>query len=377
MNFRVAQRALIAAAALAGLLVLAGCASTGPKPVPLGPAPHLMKTSQLWSAQVASSNSSDLMMHVTGDTVAVVSRGGVIRTLDANTGKELWRVPLKNKVTAGVGFDGQVAAVVNEVNQVVAVENGKQIWTYQLPALTITPPLVAGGRVFVLSADRSIRAFDEQNGALIWHVDNFNSALILDAPLLLTSYDNTLVVGIGGSVNGYDPMTGTDLWSIAISSDKSGNDVERMADILAGGSQYGAQLCVRAYQSNIACVDMAHQTLDWTKVSSGITGLSGSSSTIFGSDSDGRIVAFNRSTGQRLWTNNELRFRDLTAPVVQDDRVLVGDETGTVYFLSTSDGKQLLRVSTDGSPIVEGPVVDGNRIFVITKKGNLFGFKSN
>ena len=40
------------------------------------------------------------------------------------------------------------------------VEGAQELWCWLLPTQSYTPPLVAGGRVFVLGADRSLTALD-------------------------------------------------------------------------------------------------------------------------------------------------------------------------------------------------------------------------
>ena len=54
-------------------------------------------------------------------------------------------------------------------NMVVAcyTVEGKEVWRQKLPALSYTPPLVAGARVFVLAGDRSVSGMSGNRAALI------------------------------------------------------------------------------------------------------------------------------------------------------------------------------------------------------------------
>ena len=50
-------------------------------------------------------------------------------------------------------------AVITQNNDVVAIEAGQVLWRKRLAAQSSnTPPLVAGARVFVLTADRTVWA---------------------------------------------------------------------------------------------------------------------------------------------------------------------------------------------------------------------------
>jgi hypothetical protein len=55
--------------------------------------------------------------------------------------------------------------------------------------------------------------------------------------------------------------------------------------------------------------------------------------------------------------------------------VIVGDETGWLHFLSREDGSPLTRIPTDASAIVGAPVLAGQTLIVMTRRGGVFGFR--
>ena len=70
-----------------------------------------------------------------------------------------------------------------------------------------------------------------------------------------------------------------------------------------------------------------------------------------------------------------MRYRGLTAPHVVGRSIAIGDASGFVHLLSRQDGSLLNRLSTDGSAIVASPVLVGDTLVVVTRKGNVFGFQ--
>jgi hypothetical protein len=46
-----------------------------------------------------------------------------------------------------------------------------------------------------------------------------------------------------------------------------------------------------------------------------------------------------------------------------------------VHLLSRQDGSVLNRLTTDGSGIAATPVLVGDTLVVVTRKGNVFGFQ--
>jgi outer membrane protein assembly factor BamB len=113
----------------------------------------------------------------------------------------------------------------------------------------------------------------------------------------------------------------------------------------------------------------------WTKNAVGYTGLGGDANAVFGTESDGTLIAWRRSDGDRLWANEQLKNRVLTAPLVLGRSVVVGDGSGFLHFLSRDNGATLNRVSTDGSAIVAGPLLVGQTVVVVTHRGGIYGFR--
>jgi outer membrane protein assembly factor BamB len=113
----------------------------------------------------------------------------------------------------------------------------------------------------------------------------------------------------------------------------------------------------------------------WTKPAAGATGLSGDSSLLLGVEFDGTLQAWRRNDGERAWSSQQLRFRQLTAPLVLGGLVVLGDEGGRLHVLSRTDGALQTRLETDGSPITVTPVLAGNTLVVVTRKGRVLGLR--
>ncbi len=361
--------------ALALVLVLQACASSDkPKPTALEANPAQLGVKELWRATVGAT-ALPLEVRTLGTQVLVASTQGDISALDARSGKQLWRASVGAPLSAGVGSDGDTVAVVTRENQLVALRDGKEAWRQKLPSLTLTAPLVAGARVFLLSADRTVSAFDAATGRKLWLQQRPGDALVLGQPGILAAVGDTLLATQSGRLLGLNPQNGAVRWDAAVAVGRGVNEVERLVDLVAGTSRVGNNLCLRAFQSSVACVDaLAGRTL-WTKPASGASGIAGDASNVFGAESDGKLVAWRRSDGEKLWTSEKLRFRGLSAPVLAGRSLAVGDFEGFVHFLSPKDGALLARVASDGSPIALAPVWVEDTLVAVTQRGTVIGFR--
>lgn len=335
---------------------LAGCSlwsADKAKPVPadLGANVAVLGVRQAWTARVGSVAGLHLEPHVAANVVTVASADGAVAALDARTGGDIWRVALAEPLSAAVGSDGKFAAVVSRNNALIVMDGGRERWRETLAAQVFTPPLVAGGRVFVLSADRSVSAFDLATGRRLWAQQRPGEPLILRQAGVLLAVGDTLVVGLSGRLVGLNPDNGSVRWEAPIASPRGTNDVERLVELVGRTSRVGETVCARSFQAAVGCVNTARGTTLWTQPASGSEGIHGDADTIFGSESNGTLVAWGRADGSRLWSIDRLKYRKLTAPLLLGRSVVVGDDAGLVHLLSRTDGSPLNRLATDGSAI--------------------------
>ncbi|HEY5582755.1 MAG TPA: outer membrane protein assembly factor BamB [Rhodoferax sp.] len=370
---------LTAATKLAIGVVMVGslisCASTQdkPKPAELAPNAGLLGVRLAWTSKVGLVG-FPLDVKVSDGTVAVASSDGVVAMLDARTGAELWRTNVGSQIAAGVGSDGRFAAVVTRGNELIVLDGGREIWRQKLSAQGFTAPLVAGGRIFVLAADRSVTAFDGLSGRKLWTQQRPGESLVLRQAGVLLAVGDTLVAGLSGRLVGINPSNGVIRWESPIASPRGTNDIERLVDLVGRVSRDGDVVCARAFQTAVGCVNAANGTLLWTKPAFGYVGVHGDDKYVYGVESDGKIMAWRRIDGERAWVSERLRYRSLTAPLVVGRSVAVGDDAGLVHLLSREDGSALTRVATDGSAVVAAPVLAAGTLVVVTRNGGIFGF---
>lgn len=355
--------------------LLGACASSDKaKMADLVANPASMGIKAAWSSSVGGV-AFPLNVRAQGANLYVASTDGVVVAIDGRTGGDVWRTSIKAKLTAGVGSDGRFAAVINRNNELIALDAGREIWRQKLSAVSLTAPFVAGERMFVLSGDRSVTAFDAATGRKLWQQQRPGEALVLQQSGVILSVGDTLVVGLGGRLAGLNPQTGSIRWETAVANSRGTNEVERLVDLVAGVSRSGDQVCVRAFQSAVACIDGVRGTSVWNKAAIGSTGIGGDSDTVFGSESDGTLIAWRRSDGDKLWANELLKHRSLSTPLLVGRAVVVGDGSGYVHFLSRDNGSTLNRMPTDGSAVVAGPLLVGQTVVVVTRRGGVFGFR--
>ena len=370
MSLRVLRRL-----AALGWLVLAGC-SSGPqyKPVDIPQVPVVQEVKQVWTLALGAVPVT-LVPAVLADQVVVTNDRGELQGVDLNAGRALWRVSLNERISAGVGSDGQRHAVVTTGNELVVVQDAKVLWRYRLPAQAFTAPLVAGQRVFVLLADRSVLGFDGATGRLLWTQQRPGDPLVLKQAGVLTPVGDTLVAGLSGRLVGLNPTTGALRWDAPIATPRGTNDLERLVDVVGPLSRQGDELCARAYQAQVGCVSALRGQVRWTRTANSDHGVHGNDQLVVGAEANGVVVAWQRSSGERLWQADRLRYRRLSAPLVTPKGIVLTDSGGWAYLLSLTDGALLNRWKTDDTDLAGYPQAFAGGFLLLNRSGRLAAYQ--
>lgn len=369
---RVRAAALLALAAV----VLSACTSNRPDPTPLQPLVPKIAGRLVWQAGIGRVD-FPMVPAVRDGLVVVASAWGDVQAYKAETGELWWRWPVGAELSAGVGHDGRFTTVVTRNNEVITIENGREIWRARVPVSVVTPPLVAGERVFVLGVDRAVHAFDAVDGRRLWVLQRPSDPLTLAQPSVVGAFRNTLLVAQGPRLAGVDPMRGTLQWETAIATPRGGNEVERLADLVGPMVRVGDRVCMRAFQNAVGCADASRGATLWSRNSGGTTALAGDAERVFGADASDRVTAWRATTGDVLWTNEKFLHRGFSGGVAVGPVVVFGDREGYVHFLAADTGEPQLRLPTDGQPVIGTPVVSGQTLLVTTAAGGLFAFRPN
>ncbi|MBL8342120.1 MAG: outer membrane protein assembly factor BamB [Rubrivivax sp.] len=375
---RRAERALWGLWSLAAgvaLSLVAGCAADRPDPKPLETFEPKVTGRQVWLDDLGPLRFA-LVPAARDGMFFLASSDGLVKALRAEDGREVWRGDAGAEITAGVGSDGRFTSVVTRANEVVAFDaKGTQLWRKRVPAAVVSAPFVAGERIFVVTVDRVVHAFDAQEGRRLWVYQKPGDPLTLAQPSVLAAYRNTLLAAQGPRLVGLEPTQGELNWDVALATPRGTNEVERLADLVGPPVRSGSRFCARAFQAAVACVDAERGTLLWTRNTGGTRALAGDAERVFGADANDRITAWRADSGDVLWSHERFMHRGLSGMLAVGPLVVFGDADGYVHFLSAASGETQLRLTTDGTPVVGVPVVSGTTVLVLTRSGGAFAFR--
>jgi outer membrane protein assembly factor BamB len=237
-------------------------------------------------------------------------------------------------------------------------------------------PIVAGGRVFTMDSETSVRAFDTENGDEVWKTDltpededegNIGGGVSFE-------YGRVFATTSFGDVVALNPENGDVIWDVNLGVPL------RAAPTIADG-----QVFVITFDSRIFALDADTGEINWD-FEGGVetTGLLGAASPAFSNDTvvvpfaSGEVFALRAANGQQAWNERLVRRRsyssltsltDINAfPIIDRGVVYAASYSGRMIAVDLRTGNRLWdqEIST-----LQTPWIAGDFLFVVSTDGEL------
>jgi len=85
-------------------------------------------------------------------------------------------------------------------------------------------------------------------------------------------------------------------------------------------------------------------------------------------------VALSTDGGVSVWRQSDLLHRNLTAPVLFNGYLVVGDSEGYLHWINTDDGRFVAQQKVDSSGFLSAPVVADDKLVIQAKGGKVYAF---
>ncbi len=355
--------------------LLIGCRGKGVKPSPLPEFEPRQSVRVAWYSAAGASGGYIFSPVYVGNRACAAANSGRLSCFNSRNGQRIW------SSSAGVGFSGGIGVVENLIlagsakGQVFAFDTyGTVLWRSQLTSEILSAPAGSGPTIIVRTGDHKIFGLDARDGRELWQHRAPEQPLTLRSnPGMAVVDDNAVISGWpGGRLAKVGLNDGSLLWQISVATPRGDNKLERITDIAGTPLVDGDRVYAVTYQGRVGCFDTEKGTRIWGRDASSAGSLSGDARNVYYTESDGVVVALDKSTGASVWRQEKLLHRRVTSPLVVGDWVIVGDYQGYVHVMSRDDGSFVGRVATDGSDIVATPIRMDERVLLLTQSGGLY-----
>ena len=327
---------------------------------------------------------------------AVVANGRIytmdsralVSAFDAGSGNAIWRSDLEPEDEADGFFGGGLAVsggkvfVTTGFAKVFALDagSGNVVWEGRVPAPMRAAPTVADGRVFAITLDNAVYAFNAEDGSELWqHVGFQELAGLVGAASPAVSGSTVIAPYSSGEIFALLAENGRELWSDNLATRNRTDQSSDLADIRALPVIDSERVFAISHSGRMAALDMRRGLRAWDISLGGKEMPWVAGDFIYVVTKEAQLVAVTRDQGRVRWVRNLDRWEDpedregpisWTGPVLAGDRLVVASSTGVALTVSPYDGEIQGSTQLPG-PVTVPPTVANGILYFVTDGGEL------
>ncbi|MFP3013430.1 MAG: outer membrane protein assembly factor BamB [Arsenophonus sp. NC-QC1-MAG3] len=381
---------------LVSLLVvtlLMGC-STEKDSVIISPLPEVnnkFTPSIIWSRSIGDGSRefySKLSPAYDDFIVYAADRKGTVKAIAIDSGAMLWSIDLSQQVgfftanlpallSSGLTVSGDKLYLGTENGKVIALNktNGKIEWKTDVSGEALSQPVVSDGLVLIHTSKGVLQALDPQTGQNKWSINLDTSTLsIRGKSSPATAYGVAIVGSAGGRITAIILDQGQIAWQQYISQIRGATEIDRLHDVNITPviDTNSSTIFAIAYNGNLVAMDIRSSQIIWKRDLGTVNDIILANDIIYLVDQNDRVLAVHKNDGIISWTQDALLHRNLTAPIIYDGYLVVGDGEGYLHWLDTKDGHFVAQNKIDSLGLRSHPIIASDKLLIQAKNGTIY-----
>ena len=312
---------------------------------------------------------------VDGGFVFAASDDGEIIAVNTINGDLMWQTEVENSITGGVGAGDGIVMIGTEAAELIVFNqsNGEEVWRASVSSEILSQPKTNGDIVVAQTVDGKLIALNREDGMQRWTYETTLPALTLrgtSSPILTS--EGTVVAGFSnGILVSVAAEDGVYVWEERVAVPDGQYDIERVIDVDGELLVDGSRILAASYQGNLMAFDIASGQIVWGMEASSYHGMDQGFGNIYYSDDKSHLIALRNNSSDVVWQNEELQYRDLTAPKTISNYVAIADYEGYLHLVSQIDGRIVGRTRIDNDGIRSNLIDDDGKLIVYGNSGSL------
>jgi outer membrane protein assembly factor BamB len=355
------------------------------------------KLNLVWKANIGRGGNDEVPLSaepiVAEGMVFAIDRDQNLTAFDAGTGKKIWTVNLLTKnekhalIGGGVAYANGLLYITNGFTDVAALQakDGKLVWKATLGAPSNAAPTISDGRVFVMTLENRLVAYDAVHGTRLWDYAGLAQTAALVGAASPAAANGIVVPGFtSGELDALLVENGSPSWSENLGEQRYAGGLAALPDI-RGLPVIDKDIVIAvSFGGKMLAVDQRTGTRIWQKdINSDVTPwIAGNE--IFVLDINNELAALARDTGTIHWVLQLQRYKDnsdktsapafWTAPVLAGGRLILASNLGFVLEVNSDTGK-VIRQWDCGHKISLPLTVAGETLYMISDDGTLLAYR--
>ena len=352
----------------------------------------------IWSVEIGQGN--DRKHRITADPVLADGR---ILTLDSRstvmahstTGAVLWSrdlTPIGDNADdasgGGIAIDGGTAFVTTGFGTLTALDvaTGETQWVQKLDSAATGAPTAVNGAVYLVTRNSTGWAIDASNGRVLWQLLGAPSDSGIAGGPAPASAGNLIVFPFGsGQMIAAVEGEGTRIWAASVAGERSTRTFSKISDITGDPVVAGDVVYAGNHSGRAAAFDRVTGQNIWSTEEGALSPVWLAGGSVFLVSDENRVVRLDAATGETIWATDlplftKTRIKKRKAiyshygPVLAGGRLLVASNDEKLRSYDPGTGS-LISSQTLPAGATTNPVVAGATLYLVTENGQLHAFR--
>ncbi len=346
----------------------------------------------LWEVSIGSGNGIGRFLSspiVSEGTVYALDTYGRVTALESSTGEFLWTTdisPLGKEaplIGGGLAFGAGKIFATSPHAEVLALDakTGKILWRFATQSPVRAAPTFAEGRLYVLTISNQLEVLDVEKGTRLWeHAGITEYAGLLGTASPAVSKGVVVVTYSSGEIFALKAENGHQLWTETLSSTRRPDSLSSLSHIRALPVIEENKVIVIGHNQKMAAYDVRRGERLWERSIGGTRTPAVVGGFIFMVNSHNELLCVTSDYGQVIWVR-KLDFDSdhphkiiWEGPLVAGNKLYLVNTRGNLVILDPINGK-ILSERQLGASLSVPPLVAQEILYILTDSGDLIAFK--
>ena len=353
---------------------------------------------RLWAADAGHGTDSDSIL-----TARPIVAGGVVYAMDseshiyafnAETGARLWDFDTaptdedepERGFGGGVAFDSGKLFAATGFGTVKALDakTGKELWNAKVSTPLHSAPVVADGRVYVITKENQLSVLDANDGRLMWdHQGIVEPAGIASSPSVAVSGETVVVPYSSGELYALRVDNGSPYWNEQLTRNRNLTALTVINDIAGSPVIDGDLVFAVSHSGTFVAINLRTGGRTWTRNVGSIQTPLVVGEFVFLVSTEGQVLCLSRADGRIKWTTALPAFGDTedredpivwTGPLLVNNRLLLFSSAGTAVSLNPASGQKMNEISIPAGTFVPPAMANGT-LYLLTNEAQLVALR--
>lgn len=353
---------------------------------------------RIWSTSIGDGDSRKRRI-----TAEPVVAGGLIFTLDSGAtvsavtpqGQVAWDTNLipasdgdSDATGGGLAYANGVLYVSSGFGRLTALDakSGAIKWQKRLNATGSGAPLVNDSLLYLVAGDETGWAVNTKDGRIAWQIQGTPSVgNVLGAPAPVIASEFAVFAFGSGDVAATFRNGGIRRWNASVAGGRRGRAAAQIVDVTGGPMVVGDKIYIGNHSGRTVAFDSTSGERIWTAGEGAVDTVWPAGNSLFLISDRSQLVRLNIADGSIVWAQDLPGFvKDKPkrrgpivahyGPILAGGRIVVASNDGYLRFFNPVDGTLVNRVEVPGGATT-APVVAGQTLYVVSTKGELHAFR--